>query len=364
MRVSRLIVLSLVAASIARSAMPQAGNCTQIDSSSRPDCPRALAFFHNFQSAFREGDRQKVAALVDYPVRVSIHHKPVLIRNQAQLLARFDQIFDEGVLCTILNGDEKDVWGNWQGFTVDGGSVWFDAIIPRGEKPDIKAPDYWTKYPFKIKAINNDAYYPCDPAHKHQVENSPAQGSIQSSSNLPFYLPPDQISLPLTYATLASLSERSLFEASKDTSIVAFRLSYFSPQPVREIAVRLLVNADGSGQVISAVSSGKATEVQRNRNGVSIEEVNKLLQLLAKVEFWSMPSAEDVEQKTDAAGRKAYVMDGSVFTVEGVRQGLFHSVSRLNPKPGPITEIACYLATDLAKPAIPPFQSRCAGLGR
>jgi hypothetical protein len=364
MKVSRLIVLSLVVASIARSAMAQAGNCTQIDGSSRLDCPGALAFFHNFQSALREGDRQRVAALVDYPIQVSIHHKPVLIRNQAQLLAHFDRIFDEGVLCTILNGDEKDVWGTWQGFTVDVGSVWFEGIIPRGEKPDIKAPDYWTKYPFKIKAINNDAHHPCDRALKHWGETSPAQGSMQSTSNVHVYFPPDRIDMSLAYVTLASLSEPSLFEASKDTSFVAFRLSYFSPQPVREIAVRLLVNADGSGQVISAVSSGKATEIQRNQNGVSIEEVNKLLQLLSKVEFWSMPSEEDVEQKTDAAGRKAYVMDGSFFMVEGVRQGLFHWVSRLSPKPGPITEIACYLATDLAKPAIPPFQSGCARLSR
>jgi len=364
MKVSRLLVLSLVTASIAPLATAQAGNCTQIDGSSRPDCPGALAFFHNFQSAFREGDRQKVAALVDYPVKVSIHHKPVLIRNQAQLLAHFDQIFDEGVRCTILNSDEKNVWGNWQGFTMDGGSVWFDGIIPRGEKPDSKAPDYWTKYPFKIKAINNDAYYPCDPARKREAEIRPTQDTTRLTSNAPVYFSPDQTHIPLAYAALASLREPSLFEAAKDTSVVAFRMSYFSPVPTREVAVRLVVNADGSGQVTSAVSSGVPTEITRNQNTVSGADVNKLLQLLAKVEFWSMSSIEDADQKTDATGRKAYVMDGSFWMVEGVREGSFHYVSRSNPRQGPFMEIACYLAKDLAKPVIPTFQSKCAGLGQ
>jgi hypothetical protein len=99
--------------------------------------------------------------LVTYPVLTSINHKRLRIRNQQQLLAHFDDIFDGGVRCSILNATEKDVWGNWQGFTVGGGAVWFDGIIPRGERRDTNAPDYWTKYPFKIKTINNDAQYPC-----------------------------------------------------------------------------------------------------------------------------------------------------------------------------------------------------------
>ena len=104
-----------------------------------------------------------MASLVAYPVQTSIHHKRIQIRNRTQLLAHFDEVFDEGVRCVILNGSEKDVWGNSRGFTVDGGAVWFDGIIPPGESPDTKAPDYWTKYPFKIIAVNNDAYYSCKP---------------------------------------------------------------------------------------------------------------------------------------------------------------------------------------------------------
>ena len=181
-------------------------------------------------------------------------------------------------------------------------------------------------------------------------QRSTAQGSTQSTSNAPVYFPPEQTRLPLTYAALASLNEPSLFEAAKDRSVFSFRVSYFSPVPEREIAIRLVINSDGSGQITSAVSSGAASGARRTQNNVPVADVNKLLHLLAKVEFWSISSIEDDEKKTDAAGRKVYVMDGSHWMVEGVHEGSFHYVYRQNPKPSPITEIACNLAKDLAKP--------------
>ena len=156
----RVFLLASVVACVAGSAVAQAGNCTQTDSSTRPDCPGALAFFHGLQSALQRNDRQAVASLVSYPVLTSLHHKRVHITKRTQLLAHFDDIFDEGVRCAILSATEKDVWGNWQGFTVDGGAVWFDGIIPQGEHRDVKEPDFWARYSFKIKTINNDGQYP------------------------------------------------------------------------------------------------------------------------------------------------------------------------------------------------------------
>jgi hypothetical protein len=178
-------------------------------------------------------------------------------------------------------------------------------------------------------------------------KRSTAQGSTQSTSNAPVYFPAEQTHIPLTYAALVSLGEPSLFEAAKNTSVFSFRVSYFSPVPEREIAVRLVINSDGSGQITSAVSLGAASGVKRTQNSVSAADINKLLQLLAKVEFWSISSAEE---KTDAAGRKVSVMDGSFWMVEGVHEGSFRYIYRQSPKPSPITEIACNLATDLAKP--------------
>ena len=155
-----LILVALLAAPLV--AVTQTGNCVQSDTSSRADCPRALAFFRELRSALETDDRQAVAGMIAYPLLTTAHRKALRIRNERQLLAHFPQIFDHGVRCAILGATEKDVWGNWQGFTVDGGAVWFDAIIPATENADPKEPGFWTKYPFKIKTVNNASEYPCN----------------------------------------------------------------------------------------------------------------------------------------------------------------------------------------------------------
>jgi hypothetical protein len=155
---------------------------------------------------------------------------------------------------------------------------------------------------------------------------TPAQASKQSTPNAPSYFPLEQSSTPVFSVMLPYLGEPSLLEAAKDANVVSFRVSYFSPVPERKVAVRLVVNADGSGQITSAASSGVASGVKKTQNNVSVADVNELLQLLAKVEFWSILSTEDDEKKTDAAGRKAYVMDGAFWMVEGVHEGSFHYV--------------------------------------
>jgi hypothetical protein len=172
------------------------------------------------------------------------------------------------------------------------------------------------------------------------------QGSTPSTSNTLNYFPPEQASTPIFSSILAHLREPSLFEAAKNPNVVSLRASYFSPVPTREIVIRLDVNAEGSGQITTVVSTGTESEVRRTQNGVSVAEVKKLRQLIAKVELWSLSSTE----KTNDAGRNVYVTDGSYWMVEGANEGLFHYVYRQNPKPGAITEVACDLAKDLVKP--------------
>lgn len=147
---------------VATGTEAQKGSCVHTDNSSRPDCPGALAFFRKLQSAVQANDRRAVAGMIEYPLLITAHHKSVHITSERRLLAHFDKIFDAEVRCVILHATEKDVWGNWQGFTIDGGALWFDGIIPATEKADANAPDFWTKYPFKIKTINNGSAYPCN----------------------------------------------------------------------------------------------------------------------------------------------------------------------------------------------------------
>jgi hypothetical protein len=78
------------------------------------------------------------------------------------------------------------------------------------------------------------------------------------------YLPPgvrgDASLLPVI---LCSLKEPSLLDsAAQDANLVSFRVSHFAPVPTHEVAVRLVVNADGSGQITSIVSSGSDAGVK------------------------------------------------------------------------------------------------------
>jgi hypothetical protein len=128
---------------------------------SRPDCPRAVIFFRSFQASLAKNDREGLARMVEYPLRARLNHKAVQISTPAMLLRHFDEIFDKAVRCEISEASDKDVWGNWQGFTIKDGAVWFDQRLPPGEKFDAKSPDIWTKGSFKLITVNNDSYYTC-----------------------------------------------------------------------------------------------------------------------------------------------------------------------------------------------------------
>jgi hypothetical protein len=178
------------------------------------------------------------------------------------------------------------------------------------------------------------------------VHHTPAQDFRQSTATAPVYLPSGQTDASILSVILASLREPSLLEAAKDATVHSFRVTFFSPVPEQKVAVRLIVNVDGSGQITSAVSSGTETGVRRTTNDVSKLEVDKLLELVDKAGFWAVQSTEP---QPDENGHKYYVLDGAWWMLEGVQKGSFHYVFRRNPKPTPITEIGCYLAKNLVK---------------
>ena len=178
------------------------------------------------------------------------------------------------------------------------------------------------------------------------ANHSAAQDSRPSTAVAPSNPQSGEINASVLVPLLTSLGEPSLFEAAKDVTVRSFRVTFFSPVPVHEVAVRLIVNADGSGQVTSVVSSGTEKRIRRTTNNVSKADVDKLLELVNKAGFWAVPSTEPEPPTT---GRKYYVFDGFWWMLEGVQNGSFHYVFRQNPKPTAITEIGCYLAKNLVK---------------
>jgi hypothetical protein len=148
-----LLALAIAPVPLARAQQHTSqGNCTHPDPSVWPDCPEAIAFLAKFQSALKSNNREAVAMLVNYPLLVTGAAGRSHVRSRAQLLASFDGIFTVAVRSAILKATPDDVWGNYQGFMVGDGVIWFDAIMPKdqpGSPPNLDA-----KYPFKILTVN------------------------------------------------------------------------------------------------------------------------------------------------------------------------------------------------------------------
>lgn len=146
-----LFALTVAAAPLAGAQEHAAqGNCIHPGPATRPDCPDAIAFLAKFQAALKSNDHQAAASLVNYPLRAIPHN----IRSRSQLLANFDRIFNPQVRSAILAATPDDVWGNYRGFMIGRGVIWFDGIIPSKAHPNPSAPDYWKKYPFKLITVN------------------------------------------------------------------------------------------------------------------------------------------------------------------------------------------------------------------
>jgi hypothetical protein len=150
---SLLLALVIGSAPLTRAQQhaPQ-GNCTHPDPATRPDCPDAIAFLAKFQDALKRNNHEAVALLVNYPLRVTGAAGKTQVRSRAQLLSSFDGIFTATVRSAILKATPDDVWGNYQGFMIGDGVIWFDGIIHRNQAGRTSAPD--AKYPFKLITVN------------------------------------------------------------------------------------------------------------------------------------------------------------------------------------------------------------------
>jgi len=150
-----LLVLAIATVPLARAQQqaPQ-GNCTHSGPATRPDFPDAIAFLAKFQDALKINDHEAVALLVNYPLLITGAAGRTRVRSRAQLLASFDGIFTLTVRNAILKATPDDVWGNYQGFMIGDGVIWFDGILPRNQAGHPSAPDDAAKHPFKLITVN------------------------------------------------------------------------------------------------------------------------------------------------------------------------------------------------------------------
>jgi hypothetical protein len=142
---------------------------------------------------------------------------------------------------------------------------------------------------------------------------------------------------------LNAIAEPSLLDPAEKRVIHAYRLIWRGLPSGRRVVVRLNIGADGNATVVAKVTEGggEGRMIFQKTNKVTAQDVHGFLEVVERDDFWSSPSAE----VQDAPLAK----DGTSWTVEGVRDGIYHAIYRRNPKPSPYTEIGRSLAKNLAK---------------
>jgi len=73
------------------------------------------------------------------------------------------------------------------------------------------------------------------------------------------------------------------------------------------------------------------------------KEWNRLLDLLKEAQFWDLPFLEK-QPEPNERGEETICVDGSDWTIEGVKQGHYHVVSRYCPDSEQFEAIGLYLA--------------------
>lgn len=121
-----------------------------------PDCDQAKAFFLKFQKAVDADQRQEVADMATYPLYSYRDGKTTVLRTKSELLSQYDSVFDAGTRCALKAASVEEVWGNWRGFTVSAGKIWWTRNIPRSaSRSGAIQPADLTKYPFEVITVNH-----------------------------------------------------------------------------------------------------------------------------------------------------------------------------------------------------------------
>jgi hypothetical protein len=144
---SALIPVLLAVSAIAVNAVgqsvatPESACGSETAESRLKDTPKAMAFFERLRAAVERNDRNAVAEMVHFPLRVNGKYR---VTNRKEFLHVYHRVFDVKVRKAIKHQRTECIFGNWQGFMAGGGDVWFEYTL--------KDPD------FKVIAVNNDRW--------------------------------------------------------------------------------------------------------------------------------------------------------------------------------------------------------------
>lgn len=107
------------------AADPQACPGSTVDNQGADIAEKSRAFLAALQTAVHDGDKTRVASMISYPLMVIHGNRRTRIKTNAQLLGKYDTIFDAPVQKAIAQQSAKCLFGNYQGAMIGNGEVWF-----------------------------------------------------------------------------------------------------------------------------------------------------------------------------------------------------------------------------------------------
>jgi hypothetical protein len=105
-----------------------------VDEWGRDAAAQARSFLAKLKLAVTRRDRRAAASMIRYPLRLFVGGRETTVRDSAEFLRKYAQIFQPRVAAAILDQDPECLFGSWQGAMVGDGEVWFQ----RGSSGDFK----------------------------------------------------------------------------------------------------------------------------------------------------------------------------------------------------------------------------------
>jgi hypothetical protein len=96
------------------------------------DHAKYRAVIDAYQKAVADGDKEAVAALVDYPIEVTLDGKKTAIANAAGFVQNYDRIITPAIASVIKAQKYSELMVNSQGVMFGSGETWINGICKPG----------------------------------------------------------------------------------------------------------------------------------------------------------------------------------------------------------------------------------------
>ena len=96
------------------------------------DHTKYQAVINAYQKAVAEGDKEGVAALVDYPLAATIDSKQTSIKDAADFVRNYDKIVTPAIASLIKAQKYSELMVNGKGVMFGSGETWINGICKKG----------------------------------------------------------------------------------------------------------------------------------------------------------------------------------------------------------------------------------------